>query len=565
MKKYIILLMMASAGTMAAQELGQEEAQLDRTVVVENLYNPDIMNANKMNFLPELEEPQVVKKQIEYATKANPSRTFVFDPMGSFGTTPERGAAYKGYLRAGYGMNGNADGRLSYRLDLGSRDELNAQVAFRGMDGSVPLPGIPTSEYEWDARTYRTHGALDWTHRFKTLTLGVEADGENQVFNYNNINLYENNHQHNLMGSFRVGLDNQRSSTSPVHFDAGTGLLYAQQKYAFGYHQDSEAYREMIVRTHAHVSGKINAQHSIHIAGQMDNVFVIPGGPYKRVTHTVLQLNPYWMAAGNRWNAKLGMHVDPLFGNGKTSISLAPDIYGEYRLGKACLLYLQARGGRTVNDFRTVNAFAPYAEYPLFTDGAEGIGYYTPRHTYTSVDGRAGFRATPVTELSIHLYGGYRSMDDCLFSTYLLGRRGEHFNYLLQGDANILYAGVHVGYAWKDIFTTQAAFEWNNWDSGLLKEFSTLSPEATFRWDINVRPVARLNIGLSYQYEQRCENNVGERADAINNLGATASYRILDWLSIYAQGDNLLNQKYYLNILHPAQGINFLGGAVLEF
>ena len=52
---------------------------------------------------------------------------------------------------------------------------------------------------------------------------------------------------------------------------------------------------------------------------------------------------------------------------------------------------------------------------------------------------------------------------------------------------------------------------------------------------------------------------------AVNNLGVTATYRLFDWLSLYAQGDNLLNKKYYVNILQPAQGLQVLGGAVLEF
>ena len=46
----------------------QQDSTLNRTVVVENEYNPNIMDASKINVLPKVEEPAVMKKGIEYAT-----------------------------------------------------------------------------------------------------------------------------------------------------------------------------------------------------------------------------------------------------------------------------------------------------------------------------------------------------------------------------------------------------------------------------------------------------------------------------------------------------------------
>ena len=38
---------------------------MTRTVVVEQEYNPDIMDASKVNVLPKVEEPTVSKKEVE--------------------------------------------------------------------------------------------------------------------------------------------------------------------------------------------------------------------------------------------------------------------------------------------------------------------------------------------------------------------------------------------------------------------------------------------------------------------------------------------------------------------
>ena len=51
-KLYILMTALTGTAFLQAQEPEKKEAQLDRTVVVENLYNPDIMNAGKINVMP---------------------------------------------------------------------------------------------------------------------------------------------------------------------------------------------------------------------------------------------------------------------------------------------------------------------------------------------------------------------------------------------------------------------------------------------------------------------------------------------------------------------------------
>lgn len=566
-KLYILMTALTGTAFLQAQEPEKKEAQLDRTVVVENLYNPDIMNAGKINVMPTLEEPQVAKKQIEYATSAKPARQFGFAPMTSFGETPRQANAKKGYLRLGYGNRGNADARLSYRLDLGKRDVLNADISFRGMDGEVKLPESIGATDEWNARAYRTNGAIDWTHRFNPVTLSVEADGENQVFNCLTPNQWvDNTHQHNLMGSLKAMLKSNNEDAD-IRFQLGTGVLYAKQKYAFGFYDSfhNEPYTETIIRSHARVTGKINERTAIHLATRMDNSFVTPGGDYQKVVQTALLLNPNLTSEGKRWKVRIGAHIDPFFSKSKTEVTFAPDIYGEYSVAKGYSFYLLAGGGSELNDFRTINQAAPYAEFPIYRDGVDGEGYYLPRHTFHQLDGQLGFKATPLNELALNLYGGYRVTEDQLFSTYMEDYGYDHFGYLMQGDANRLYAGGAVQYTWKDILTTRAEVEWSKWDSDLMDTYTTLMPELSLRWTANIRPLEALNVGLSYHYEQRCKDVDGHRPVAVNNLGVTATYRLFDWLSLYAQSDNLLNKKYYVNILQPAQGLQVLGGAVLEF
>ena len=59
----------------------QQDSTLNRTVVVENEYNPTVMDASKINVLPRVEEPAVVKKGIEYATALRPVAAWNYEEM----------------------------------------------------------------------------------------------------------------------------------------------------------------------------------------------------------------------------------------------------------------------------------------------------------------------------------------------------------------------------------------------------------------------------------------------------------------------------------------------------
>ena len=87
----------------------QQDSTLNRTVVVENEYNPNIMDASKINVLPRVEEPAVMKKGIEYATALRPVSAWTYESMSPITREWAMNRAKRGYVRAGYGNYGNVD------------------------------------------------------------------------------------------------------------------------------------------------------------------------------------------------------------------------------------------------------------------------------------------------------------------------------------------------------------------------------------------------------------------------------------------------------------------------
>ena len=123
-----------------AQTTQPKDTTMTRTVVVEQEYNPDIMDASKVNVLPKVEEPTVSKKEVEYATTFFPATSVPAGLMRPYtgkevqpGTTP-------GYVRAGYGNYGNLDVLANYLFRLSQKDKLNVRFQMDGMDGKLTLP-----------------------------------------------------------------------------------------------------------------------------------------------------------------------------------------------------------------------------------------------------------------------------------------------------------------------------------------------------------------------------------------------------------------------------------------
>ena len=84
-----------------AQTTQPKDTTMNRTVVVEQEYNPDIMDASKVNVLPKVEEPTVSKKNVEYATTFFPATSVPAGLMRPYTGKETQPGSTPGYVRAG--------------------------------------------------------------------------------------------------------------------------------------------------------------------------------------------------------------------------------------------------------------------------------------------------------------------------------------------------------------------------------------------------------------------------------------------------------------------------------
>ena len=302
-----------------------KDSTVNRTVVVEQEYTPDIPDASKINVLPQVEAPTANKKAVEYDVTLVPANTIPATVMQAYTGKETQAKTHPGYIRLGYGNYGNLDARAGYLFTLSGRDRLNLNFRMNGMDGKLDLPD---NDGKWNSYYYRTHANMDYVHRFRKADLNVAGN-----FGLSNFNFLPDaavRKQKFISGDIHFGVKSTDTEL-PLRFNAETNLMLYERQYDSGFLNS----REYIVRTKALVTGGISDEQTVGIGFAMDNVL------YKNnhfENYTSLGLNPHYRLENDDWKIRIGALVDMGFGFGK-KFRAAPDVAVEYNFSDSYILY----------------------------------------------------------------------------------------------------------------------------------------------------------------------------------------------------------------------------------
>lgn len=553
-----------------AQTTQLKDTTMNRTVVVEQEYNPDIMDASKVNVLPKVEEPTVSKKEVEYATTFFPATSVPAGLMNPYTGKEIQPGSTPGYVRAGYGNLGNLDVLANYLFRLSDKDKLNVRFQMDGMDGKLTIPF--TDNEKWNAFYYRTRANVDYTHQFNKLDLNIAGN-----FGLSNFNLKPgsvNSKQKFTSGDFHAGI-HFIDETAPLRFNAETNLLmYERQHNMLNENDANTALKETIIRTKGDVTGAIGDQQSVTIALEMNNLLysgytknTATGDDYFK-NYTTLLLNPYYELDNDDWKLHIGANVDLSFGFDK-SFRVSPDITAQYIFSDSYVLYAKATGGKLLSDFRRLEQLCPYGDSYMPT-APEESSIARPFDTYEQINTGIGFKASPYTGIWFHLFGGYQNLrNDLMYGNQTLinsgtGPIGSTLAFTQENTGNV-YAGGEFTYDYRNILSFTARYTYRNWHSSQNEYLLSIKPENEFSAGLGFQPIPALRLNIGYDYIDRKQEAVSFPMSDVNDLHFRASYNVFKGVSVYAQVHNLLNKKYQYYLGYPAEGFNFLGGLSFRF
>lgn len=534
-----------------------KDTTMNRTVVVEQQYNPVIMDSQKVNVLPEVSPFTTTPNQVEYDRSASPMAALPGSAIAAIPGEEKQDRAKQGYLRLGYGNIGILDVEGNYLFDLGQRDKLNLSLGMQGLDGMVygaqNQDNINANE-KWDARYYRTRAGLDYVHQFSTVDLNI--GGNFGLSNFNFVPGAYMNSQRFTSGDARLGVKSTDRSL-PMHFDLETGLYLFSRSHNLHSPGMDDPFSETSVRTKANLSADVAEGQLIGVNMAMNNLF---HSNDLFENYSTILLNPYYeFSEEDFWRLHVGVNVDLAMGFGK-KLNVSPDVKAEVTFSDSYVLYAHATGGRILNDFRRLEQLNRYGEI-----------FQQSNNSYEQLNAAIGFKMSPVAGLWFNIYGGYQIVKDDLYDTvgfFLDDMLQQHSIDFKWADTKNAYGGLQVNYSYKNLFSLMAKGQINTWDSD--DQFALrFKPQRRFELLANVRPIAPLNISLGYEYAQRHEMKlpgIGDvRESDLSNLNVGATYELFSGLSVYARASNLLNKKSRYYIDSPVPGINFLGGLIFSF
>ena len=543
-----------------AQEQKQDTT-LTRTVVVEQEYNPDIMDAAKVNVLPHIERPAITKKAVEYNETSIPASQIPPASMQSYTIPEKQGKDKAGYARLGYGMYNNLDVHANYLFTLSDRDKLNLTFNMDGRNGDLDM-GEGTED--WKSRYYRTQARVDYLHNFRTLDLNVAGN-----FGLHNFNLQPGmvaGKQKFTSGDIHLGVKSTDKNL-PVQYKAETNLMFYGRQNGFSYDRSVplKDMRETLIRTKADVWGGISEKSGIGLGLGMDNFFydgLAYGTNNNSQNYTELELAPHYLFHHNGWDIRLGMRMNVLLGirNGDLLLDRllpAPDVKIQYTFADSYQIYAQATADRQTNDFRRLEQINPYANLPYVTSS-----------TYEWVNAALGFKASPTDGLWLHVYGGLQSLINDMYAAENYNASSNHRSGWPVGfyhdDIFNGYAGLDLTYSYRDIVTFSGKGIFHHWEDQASQAHLYLKPAFELYLNLDVRPTEALTVSVGHEFVSR-EGESSWKAESVNNLYASAAYKLFDGVSVYVQADNLLNKHYLVYYGCPAQSIRFLGGVSFRF
>ena len=547
MRRMKRIAMIAGLGMMAltAAYAQQNNTELERTVVVENQYNPTVMDASKINVLPKVEEPSVPKSNIDYVTSLRPVSAWNYQNMSLMQREQVADAIYRGWFRAGYGTHGNVDVKAGYEGYIGSKDRLGVAASLDGWNGE--LAGL--NEEDWTSRLYDTRLGLDYRHSFRKTDLALGGYYRSQVFNYLYPLLAEApaGKQHQTMANAHIGLASTNQDMA-VQFSGEIGMNYFKQKYPAGVEAGSE--------TNFYAKGDVLTPflgQSFGLALDL-NTYSYAMGEMKN--NTSLEMNPYYKMEYGDWRFRVGAHLD-WWSGAENQMNVSPDLNVELNFLDSYVLYAQAGGGRENKSLMELTDVTPY--------WALAQPYLLP--TYVTLDAQLGLKASPANGWWFNLTGGYQMREDDLFFG-VADEKGMTAAFA-QADSKVAYGAAELKYDYKDLFDCTLKATYYHWDlskpkeqDGQVKQITlALKPELEVNAEVGMKPMSGLRVNVGYEYVKRCEGLY----DPISNLYLGADYALLKNLSVYGQIQNLMNKEYVRADAYPAQKMNALVGLSLRF
>ena len=572
--------------------LKAQDTILNRNVSVEREYRPVIQDAGKINSIPQVLEPNVVKTPATYSNFNMPiNADYNIHTLSAAELVPEKPKTNEGFARIGFGNYLNTlvdfaypvvntpDMRLDFSLNhLGTFDpkkmHSNTKAAlsfdklfktldfYAGIGGGHEYVKYYGNNYNRDSLVDLNKLAInDGFHTYSEVN-PAGVDNVPQLFNLNMITKLPTGDTfwrfNSTIGVRSLPLSTDLRYLAEIHYNIFSSL---------------NGLTENIVQTKARFSSP-NQKNRMGIDLEMHNMMYnstsgIPLNFWNN--YTILELNPYYSIERESWNVRLGLKSAFSFVHGNF-INPSADVVAEW---KPFPKFLSVYGGLT-GDYEVNTLDKIYAENPYLYSGVRVNDTYSP---YNLV---AGIKLKPLYNLLIDAYVDLRQTDNQYFfvnKEYLqvnpaLALTPSANSYLYTNSFNVIYSnatlfkiGARAAYDFQNTVDVELKGAINNWTVAT-ETYAWNKPKYEAELNTSVKINPNLSVSANAYYEGGRFAKLGSMAVSMHdkvdiNLGVSYNYN--SWLNVFGKINNLINSQYQNFYGYDVQGLNAMIGAAFTF
>lgn len=572
---------------------------LEREMTLEKEYNPSLRDANKINQLPQVKEPEAPKTQVEFSNflldyNIPPylSNLRAKSYFSNYATSNKRG-----YVNAGVSSLLDIDGDFGYQVLNSSKDKLSTYFSHRSSNSNV------TYQYRDEKQKMKINDnivGIDYHHNFEKVRLLANTQYIHSAFNYygkgdllyTSYPVKEFGNQANNLLRNHFGIHSINNEKAPSSFN----LYHTFFNQGHYYHSSDNKKTENMIAGDFDVNLLLESQTQLGIGGyikhymyrnfQNDHNYYLYN---KKYSYTTASLNPHITFYGDKWDIRLGASASLQYHSDDKKFTFAPDVKLNWRPSEPYLFYLYAVGGIQDN-----------SNYNLFFENRYVAPNVRVADSYSPVDGTIGFKFSPIPELSINLFSGYKVSNNEHFiytdARWFISDWGTQLSlseklmphYM---KAKIFKLGGAINYSFQNTLDFNLQITYLGWDvKNNNKDYLGIGNETSFEGDNNKAwnkpnfiadanigfnvPTVPLRIDLNYHLEtgrkglfDTPEGDIFTiiKMKGIHDLNAKVNYAINDSFSVFAQANNLLFKKYDIWYGYPAQKFNIMGGLSVKF
>jgi len=560
------------------------DTTIARNIEIVKDYNPVIQEAGKINIMPELKDIEAKKIQTNFAVRTNPllPKNDVIPALDYATAAPQPAPNYKdGFVKVGGGNYTSFLGELYTPFYKTQQNLLDFYLKHNSSFGDIKLtpemyPSL-TQSINSQALTNDNKARLSFSRNMRNREFSTFIGGGYNRFNYYGYDAFvdffplSSHHLYSYIPRFDDDYPKQAFTNFDVNLRYRSKEYISKWKYDlqtnYQFFQNINKLTEHTIYTDVMGDYRMEGS-SLGARLEMYNIFL--DKPENTMLYnfekaentkdyTVLKLNPFYTFEGNAGKVIIGIKGAFCMGQGRPG-SVFPDIYGNVKvIDQKLYIYAGLTGDLQVNNYRYATQLNPYISPNVRI-----------ADTYIPIDVYGGTKIKFFDKVNADFFLGYKLIDNPYF--FVNKSNGYTFYNTFdvvydKRDAGLFNTGLTLLYNWQEKLNFTFKSKYSAWSLDKHeKPWQMPAWELDFQTSYSVTDYLRFNLAYRFEagrYALINGNSVSMKN--VNDLSLGANYKLLSFMNIFLNLNNLLNQEYAVWYGYTKHRFNVMGGASVSF